>query len=110
MPLSPSSAQSAASRANGALSRGPVTPEGKARSAQNATRHNLRGAAFRLLPGEDRAEFEALLAELVERHAPADDPERACVEEIAFARWRLLRVASLEAAAVAALCARARGE
>ena len=55
MPVSPTQAQSAASRANGALTRGPTTPEGKARSALNGTRHGLRGSTFALLPDEDPA-------------------------------------------------------
>ena len=55
-------AQQAASRANGARSRGPVTESGKTRSARNGTRHALRGGPFVLLPGEDREEFVALYA------------------------------------------------
>ena len=44
MPTAPTPTQSAASRANGTLAR-PRTPKGKARSAQNATRRELRGTA-----------------------------------------------------------------
>jgi hypothetical protein len=55
MPLAPTPAQTAASRSNGSLSRGPAIPEGKASAARNATRHSL-GGGFRLLPNEDAAE------------------------------------------------------
>jgi hypothetical protein len=100
MPLSPTPAQSEASRANGALSRGPATDAGKARSAANAPvpSHGLRGAGpFALLPGEDPAEFRALLADLLATHAPAGTAERHWVEEIAHATWRRRRLLALEA-------------
>ena len=41
---------------------GPKTPEGKARSAQNARRHGLRACDFLLSPDEDTAEWALHLA------------------------------------------------
>ena len=49
--------RAAASRRNGAKSRGPKTPEGKARSAQNALKHGLRAQKCIVLPSENAAEF-----------------------------------------------------
>src|SRR3954451_21693642 len=83
MPVSPTPARSEASRQNGALSRGPATPEGKARSALNGTRHGLRGSTFALLPGEDPAAWAAVLAGSLARFRPADAAELACVERLA---------------------------
>jgi len=100
MPLSPTSAQSEASRANGALSRGPTTDAGKARSAANAPApsHGLRGTGpFAFLPGEDPAAFDDLLADLLTTYAPADAAERHWVEEVAHAMWRRRRLHALEA-------------
>ena len=59
-----SSARAEASRTNGAKSRGPKTPEGKARSAQNALRHGMRAEKHVVLP-EDAAEFGALVAAMI---------------------------------------------
>ena len=46
-----------ANRANAQRSKGPVTPEGKARSRANAVKHGLTGAGI-ALPTEDAAEVE----------------------------------------------------
>ena len=53
-------ARAEASRRNGAKSRGPKTPEGKARSAQNALKHGLRAQRFLVVGNERPREFDAL--------------------------------------------------
>jgi len=55
-------------------------------------------ARMTVLPWEDAAEFEALLAELVEEHRPEGPTERHLVEEIASIMWRSRRVGLAEAA------------
>src|SRR3954467_13176525 len=97
MPASPTPAQSETSRANGARSRGPATPEGKARSALNGTRHGLRGTTFSLLPDEDPAEWAAHLDGYPARIRRADAAELACVERLAACDWREGRLLRLEA-------------
>jgi hypothetical protein len=52
--------QRAASRANGARSRGPVTPDGKDRASRNSIRHGLLARAI-LLEGESRERFNQLV-------------------------------------------------
>jgi hypothetical protein len=92
----------AASRANGKKSQGPVTPEGKARSAANATRHGLaapgRFADTVCLTNESQEQFTKLHAELIGVHAPANVTEELLVEEMAVARWRLQRAWAMESA------------
>ena len=100
MPASPSPAQSAASRVNGALCRGPATPDGKARTAANATRHGLRGSS-RAIPPEHGPELAALRDALSARLAPVDAVERHWVGEIAFGLWQQQRLQALTALALA---------
>jgi hypothetical protein len=86
-----------ASRANGARSRGPVTAEGKLRSANNAIRHGLLAQTV-VLQDEDAGEFQAVFDGLVARFQPADDVELALVEEMAAAQWRKRRSWAIETA------------
>ena len=54
-------ARAEASRRNGARSRGPKTPEGKAQSARNALKHGLRAQRFVVVGNEKAAEFASSL-------------------------------------------------
>jgi hypothetical protein len=84
-----------AARANGAKSRGPITPQGKANSSHNAIRHGLLAAS--VLVGEEcRQNFKSVLELLVQRFQPADGVELAMIEELAASTWRLRRVWAME--------------
>jgi hypothetical protein len=88
-------AQANASRANGALSQGPVSIEGKAKSSQNALNHGLRSAAV-VLPTEDPQEFARHQAAYIDDFRPATQSERDLVETMAAAQWRMRRLMALE--------------
>ena len=86
-----------ASRRNGALSQGPVTPAGKARSAANSLDHGLTAKTI-VLTSECQPRFQALLDSFIAQFAPANESEFCCIEEMALARWRLRRAAGYETA------------
>ena len=90
-----SAAQVAASRANGALSHGPTSDEGKSASSLNALKTGLTGRTV-LLPSEDAALYEAHLAQFRELYQPVGDQELALVQSLADAHWRIARIPSLE--------------
>ena len=92
-----SNARAAASRQNGARSRGPKTEEGRARSAQNALKHGMRAQKYLVLPDEDAAEYAGLEAALVEELAPAGALQTVLARRIAVAAWRLARADRIEA-------------
>ncbi|HEX4134472.1 MAG TPA: hypothetical protein VHY84_07685 [Bryobacteraceae bacterium] len=104
----------AASRANGAKSRGPVTvagwlaslansakstgaitPEGRARSSQNAIRHGILAESI-VLDSESAERFSEVLSTLQEELQPASPIESRYVETMALAEWRRLRLICLE--------------
>ncbi len=90
-----SDAQLAANRANAQLSSGPVTPEGKAKSSQSALKHGLAGSTV-LLPTDDAAEYERLLASCRRAYDPVGEEELTLVQSMVDSRWRIKRAQALQ--------------
>jgi hypothetical protein len=91
--------QKQSSRANGKLSRGPVTAAGKRNSASNGIRHGML-ANPSALKGEYRKRFEQVLSLLEAEFQPATEFEHTLVATMAAARWRQTRLWDYERAAL----------
>ena len=63
---------------------GPRTEQGKARSSQNATKHELRSNKMFVLQNENPEAWQTMLDACVEEFQPMSAFERKLVEEIAF--------------------------
>ena len=85
-------------RRNGALSKGPITAEGKSRSSQNAVRHGLTATKTVVLQNENPEAWSQILASHIDRYRPVDTIEHDLVDDIAFCRWRLLRFRGVDTA------------
>jgi hypothetical protein len=94
--LSP--AQYAARLANAQRATGPRSDHGKARAAKNALLHGLCSLAP-VLPGEDPAEFEAMLAQYLKEMEPGNADERRMVYDMCCAARAVDRVRKADAAA-----------
>jgi len=91
-------AQKIASRNNGAHSKGPVTPEGKAKASLNAITHGLH-AVNPVLQTENPAEWETFLSGHVEEWNPLSLTEwDLVVNDLAGTKWRLKRLRTTETA------------
>lgn len=76
------------SRLNGSRSRGPTTPEGKSRSAQNSLRHSY--CSKTLLLNNDNAEtFDQFRQAYIDRFRPADFVELDIVENLTANSWKI---------------------
>ncbi len=91
MPLS----KSESARINGAKSRGPKTPAGKAISSQNATKHGLFAYAL-VIRGESPDAFQVFAESYVRRFEPRDDIELDIVRQMTAAMWRIARCWTLQ--------------
>ena len=76
-------------------STGPVTPEGKAISAQNARKHGFAGAKM-VIDEEDQTAYDAHLDSYRDSFAPGNQVESDTVRLAANAMWRVDRLTSIE--------------
>ena len=90
-------AQIIANTTNAQLSKGPVTPEGKARSATNATKLGFYAKQAVLITEEDHRAFESLTVAFRFELHPAGPVERALYSQIVLAAWNIERANRLEA-------------
>jgi hypothetical protein len=67
---------------------GPTSPEGKARSSQNARKHGLTAGALHLSP-EEAERFEQLKAALHAELQPLGEFENSCLDRAVNSYWRL---------------------
>lgn len=88
-----------ASRANGARSRGPVTPEGKQISSRNSTFHGLLAETI-VLASESKERFLEMLQSYIDDYHPVTATENALVEKMCVARWQQLRIQGIQKACV----------
>ena len=86
-----------ASRQNGSLSRGPVTIEGKARSAGNAAKHGLFSNTV-VLRNESSELYDEMAAQYLGECEPQTPRERDLVIQIVNANWQLARIGAIQTA------------
>jgi hypothetical protein len=92
--------KAAANRENALQSTGPKTPEGKALTSKNATRHGVL-SALAVVPGLEKVrDWEAHHGGVLAALAPVGLLETLLAERVALGAWRLLRVARYEREAV----------
>jgi hypothetical protein len=85
-----------ANRQNAQRSSGPRTPEGKAASRFNALKSGIDAQA-QVIPGEDPAQLEALLAEYQERFDTSVPERRMLVDTLVACDWLFRRLNRAEA-------------
>ena len=92
----PTQLKSDTARANGAKSQGPKTAQGREISSRNSTKHGLSSRNLLVLECENADDFEALHDSQMEIHQPATPAEKDLVDQMIAARWRILRLQSIE--------------
>ena len=92
----PTQKQIAANRRNAQKSTGPRSPEGKARSSQNALKSGIDAKA-QVIRGESAANLQALTAEYFDRFRPSTPEQRMLVDTLVDCDWLLRRFRACEA-------------
>jgi hypothetical protein len=94
----PSELKSATSRANGAKSHGPKTPEGKEISSQNALNHGFTAKKTIVLECENKEQFQEMLGYYTVTYQPGSAVEEDLISEMVSCRWRMQRLRVIETA------------
>jgi hypothetical protein len=89
-------AQITANRANAQKSTGPRSVEGKSASRFNALKHGIDAASI-VIPGEDPADYDALVAHYLHEYRPQSASESFHVDTMIRADWQKRRLESVEA-------------
>ena len=85
-----------ANRRNAQRSTGPKTAAGKSRSSLNHLVHGLRARTV-VLPDESREEFDRIYDALDDLYQPQNASEQDLLDQMAIAKWKLVRAETLEA-------------
>jgi len=92
----PTELQSETSRANGAKSKGPITPEGREKSSRNSLKHGYTAVNIFLLDCDDPDEFQKMEDDYAATYQPASRVEQDLVDEMVASSWRLNRIRMIE--------------
>src|SRR5713101_1941693 len=93
--MSTSPERLAANAANAQHSTGPRTPEGRARSSQNARTHGLTARDVLIAPDE-REEFEELLSDYQTDVQPQGAAQQSLFDDLVAAAWDLRRIRRMQ--------------
>ena len=93
-------------RINGAKSKGPISPTGKAISSMNALKHGRYAKHPTVLAIEDGAAFLKLFRDYLAHYNPASPLEARLVQELAHIDWTITRFRALETAFLDTVCQR----
>jgi hypothetical protein len=80
------------SRLNGAKSKGPITPEGKAKSSQNALKHGFRSMKTMVIDTDRQEEFDQFYDEMIEDLNPIGITQTKLAEQAVINFWKLQQV------------------
>ena len=89
-------AQINANRANAQKSTGPRSVEGKSASRFNALKHGIDAASI-VIPGEDPAVYDSLVAQYLIEYGPQSASESFHVDTMIRADWQKRRLETVEA-------------
>ena len=88
--------KSETSRANGAKSHGPKTPEGREKSSRNSLKHGFTAKSTIVLECENKEQFQEMLGYYKITYQPGSGVEEDLVTDMVACRWRMQRLRAIE--------------